>query len=119
MRVEIDLPNTTPEGEIIRQGMFGRVTISLDKMTKQLSIPSACQAGKSKARKGTVFVVRGGVAKLVKVRFGMDNGSRIEVLDGLKKTDLVIYEPPTGLTDGIEVQATPFDETELKLDSPQ
>ncbi|MBI1832522.1 MAG: efflux RND transporter periplasmic adaptor subunit [Planctomycetes bacterium] len=116
MHVEIDLPN---KDGIIRQGMFGKVTIFLDKMTKQLSVPSSCLAGKSKARKGAVFVVRDGKAYLTKVRFGMDNGSRVEVLPGglkeigLKETDRVILAPPAGLADGMEVQATVYEEPEL------
>jgi HlyD family secretion protein len=113
MHVEIDLPN--PDGKI-RQGMFGKVTIILDKMTKQLSIPSSCLAGKAQSRKGTVFVERDGKAYLKKVTLGMDNGARVEVLQGLKTTDRVILSP-AGLTDGIVVQATLYDETELKADN--
>lgn len=113
MHVEIDLPN--PQG-VIRQGMFGKVTMVLDKMTDKLSLPSACLSGKALARRGAVFVVRDGKAYLTKVRFGMDNGTRIEVLQGLKTTDAVILSPPAGLTDGIEVQATPYNEPELKAE---
>lgn len=113
MHVEIDLPNK--EGKI-RQGMFGKVTIILDKMSKQLSIPSSCLAGKAQSRKGTVFVERDGKAYLKKVTLGMDNGARVEVLQGLKDTDRVILSP-AGLTDGIVVQATLYDETEVKADN--
>ena len=113
MHVEIDLPN--PKGEI-RQGMFGKVTIILDKMTTQLSIPSSCLAGRSHLRKGTVFVERDGKAYLKKVTLGMDNGARVEVLQGLKPADRVILSP-AGLTDGMVVQATLYDETEVKADN--
>lgn len=112
MHVEIDLPN---KDGTIRQGMFGKVTIFLDKMSKQLSVPSSCLAGKSKARKGAVFVVRDGKAFLTKVRFGMDNGSRVEVF-GLQDTDRVILAPPAGLADGMEVQSALYEEPELNLD---
>jgi HlyD family secretion protein len=113
MHVEIDLPN--PKGEI-RQGMFGKVTIILDKMTDKLSVPSSCLAGRSHLRKGTVFVERDGKAYLKKVTLGMDNGARVEVLQGLKPTDRVILSP-AGLTDGMVVQATLYDETEVKADN--
>ena len=39
MRVEIDLDN--PDG-ILRDGMFGRATILLEKVVKNLTIPSSC-----------------------------------------------------------------------------
>ena len=113
MPIEIDLPN--PQGKI-RQGMFGKVTIILDKATDQLSIPSSCLVGKSKTREGTVFVESDGKVHRAKVKLGMDNGERVEVLHGLKKSDRIILSPPTGLTDGLEVQAILLEETELKGD---
>ncbi len=124
MPVEIDLPNPDKK---IRQGMFGKVTIVLDKATDQLSIPSSCLAGKSKTREGSVFIERDGKSYRVKVKLGSDNGVRVEVLEPakgetrfvkLKPTDRVILAPPRGLTDGIEVQATLIDETEPKEDTP-
>ncbi|MBI3821203.1 MAG: efflux RND transporter periplasmic adaptor subunit, partial [Planctomycetes bacterium] len=125
MRVEIDLSQekiakqlgiANAQG-VIRQGMFGKVEMVLDKMTNKLSVPSSCQASKVLARKGGVFVVTDdGKVHLKKVRFGMDNGTRVEVLDGLKKTDKVVMTP-AGLLDGAEVQATQYEEPELRADS--
>ncbi len=107
MPVEIDLPN--PAGKIL-QGMFGRVTIVLDKASNQLSIPSNCLVGKAGNGKGTVYVVRKGKAHLVPVHLGNDNGVRVEILQGLTTEDQVIQQPRSILTEGSEVETSPGDE---------
>src|SRR5262249_20141029 len=71
MRVEIDLDN--PKGKI-HQGMYGRVSILLDKCANLLSVPSSSLVGKSDGGKGTVFVVRDGRLHRVPVVIGVDNG---------------------------------------------
>src|SRR5262249_49617623 len=69
MHVEIDLPN--PPGMnrkgMIRHGMYGRVTIILEKV-EMLSLPSSCLVGKSQDSKGYVYVVRDGRARQVPVQ---------------------------------------------------
>lgn len=121
MPIEIDLPD--PDKKIrqgmkeIRHGMFGKVTIVLDKATEHWSVPSHCLAGKSKSREGTVFVEKEGKAYRRKVKLGIDNGVRVEVLHGLDGNDRVIQSPPRGLTDGLEVQATLVDDSEPKDDA--
>lgn len=110
MPVEIDLPN--PKGRI-RQGMFGRVTIILDKAIDQLSIPSSCLVGKAENAGGTVFVVRAGKVFRAKVRLGMDSGTRVEVLKGLNIDDEVVVQPPMGLADGQDVNAIRIEEPAL------
>ncbi len=104
MRVEIDLPN--PQGRI-RQGMYGKVTILLDKEKDKLSIPALCRAhGKSH----DVFVVRDGKAHLTRVVLGLESSERVMVLQGLEKEDKVILNPPSSLRDGAEVQSADWDE---------
>jgi multidrug efflux pump subunit AcrA (membrane-fusion protein) len=108
MHVEIDLPN--PTGKIC-QGMYGRVTIVLDKATDQLSIPSSCLVGKTDDGQGSVYVVRNGRATLVPVRIGADNGLRVALLQGLTVADEVIGHPGTAVSDGVEVISTLADES--------
>ena len=100
MRVEIDLPNPTGR---IRKGMYGRVTIILEKGAEGLSIPSAALVGKVHDGKAAVYVVRAGKAALTSVRVGNDTGLRMEITAGLRTDDDVILHPPSGLTDGAEV----------------
>jgi HlyD family secretion protein len=110
MPVEIDLEN---KDGLIRQGMFGKVTIILDPALKQISIPSACLVGNSVNGAGTVFVLIDGKLVRRSIRIGMDNHKRVEVLSGLKTTDEVVFHPPTSLTEASEVLATLVDETKL------
>lgn len=103
MRVEIDLPN--PQGRI-RQGMYGKVTIILDKEKDKLSIPAGCLAQKS----NEVFVVRDGKAFLHRVGLGLVGNERVMILQGLTPDDRVILNPPRSLREGDEVIAEDYDE---------
>lgn len=112
MPIEIDLDN---EDGLIRQGMFGKVTIILDPALKKLSIPAACLVGNTTHGVGTVFVHRDGKLIRVPIRIGMDNHKRVEVLgDDLKESDEIVFNPPSSLTEASEVHATLINE--LKLD---
>jgi len=98
MQVEIDLPNPTGK---IRNGMYGRATIILDH-SDLLAVPSSCLAGKAQDGKGTVFVVRNGVAHKVPVEYGQDNGLVVAIRKGLTEQDQVVLHPGN-LTDGMAV----------------
>jgi RND family efflux transporter MFP subunit len=103
MRVEIDLPNPTGK---IANGMYGKVTITLDQATNQLSIPSACLVGKAQGGAGSVYVIRGQKAHLVRVHLGPDNGVRVAVTEGLSAEDEVIVQPGNSLLEGTPVAAS-------------
>ena len=105
MRVEIDIPNakTDPSKGLIRQGMYGLVTITLKKIENAISIPAACLAGKAEGGKASVYVVRDGKARLVSIQTGMDNGIVVEVLKGLEPDDNVVINPNGDLDDGVAV----------------
>jgi HlyD family secretion protein len=107
MRTEIDLNN--PDGRI-RQGMYGKVTIILEKSAKLLSVPSSALAGKARNGKGELYVVRDGRLRKVAVRLGADNGLRVAVLSGIRADDEVVSHPSDALQDGMEVTATLTDE---------
>jgi HlyD family secretion protein len=108
MQVEIDLPN--PNGQI-RQGMYGKVTMVLDKAATQLSLPSICLVGRSPRGGGSVYVVRDGKARLTPVRVGTDNGLRVAVLEGLHVSDEVILRPGSDLVDGAPIRIAPPEAT--------
>ena len=111
MRVEIDLPNPNNR---IRQGMFGKVTILLDKAMDKMSLPTECLVGKATNGRGSVYVVREGKVHRAKIEVGMDNGLRVEILRGLALHDHVIFQPSSLLSEELEVQTTLLDENELK-----
>ena len=102
MRVEIDLDN--PDG-ILRDGMFGRATIILEKLSSTLNIPSSCFIRRNGKGEGQVQVIRDGKVHRVKVHVGMDDGLRSEIIDGLKAEDQVVLQPDDSVADGTPVQA--------------
>lgn len=95
MRVEIDLPN--PTGKICN-GMYGKVEIVLER-SGFLAVPSSCLVGKAQDKKGQVYVVREGQARLTPVVIGPDNGLEIAILSGLSVSDQVILRPGGGMAD--------------------
>jgi RND family efflux transporter MFP subunit len=96
MRAEIDLPN--PKNRL-RDGMFCRVTISLDAAAKGLKVPSSSVFIDRQTKKSTVFVVSDGRARRKFVEVGQDDGKMVEIVTGLSAHDLVVVRPVGGLTD--------------------
>ena len=101
MRVEIDLPN--PDG-VLRDGMFGRADILLEKIIKNLTVPSSCLIDRNGKGEGAVLVVRDGKVHRVAVRVGMDTGLRAEIVNGLAEDDQVILQPDASIAEGTKVQ---------------
>jgi HlyD family secretion protein len=101
MRVEIDLDNT--DG-ILRDGMFGRADILLEKVVKNLTVPSSCLIDRDGKGDGAVMVVIGGKIKRANVKVGMDTGIRAEIVHGLGENDQVIVQPDPSMADGTPVQ---------------
>jgi RND family efflux transporter MFP subunit len=101
MRTEIHVKNV---GEKIKRGMFGRVTLTLHRGTPgALRIPSAALVGKASDGKGSVRIVRDGKAVIVAVQYGSDNGSDVEVVSGLNRTDKVIVRSSGPIENGTSV----------------
>ncbi|HLJ12753.1 MAG TPA: efflux RND transporter periplasmic adaptor subunit [Planctomycetaceae bacterium] len=101
MRTEIDLKNDENE---LRDGMFGRVTISLKKSTRGLTLPSSCVLGNDEGTESWVFVVRDGKALRKSVETGFDNGVRVEIRSGISAEESVIERPGADLADGTPVE---------------
>jgi RND family efflux transporter MFP subunit len=98
MPIEIDMPN--PTGKIY-SGMYGNVTITLQKSANVLALPFSSVVNiKDNKTKGQVYVVRGGRAWLTGVTIVGEHGNEFGVI-GLKETDQVIANPgilPDGAT---------------------
>jgi len=101
MRVEIDLPN--PDG-VLRDGMFGRALILLEKLIKNLTVPSSCLIDRNGKGEGAVLTVKDGKVHRVSVHVGMDTGLRAEIIDGLADHDQVILQPDASIAEGTPVQ---------------
>jgi membrane fusion protein (multidrug efflux system) len=101
MLAEVDLEN--PKGEL-RPGMFATVRIGVEKHTDALLIPvDALVVEKSGA---AVFIVAGGAAKRIPVKIGFNDGSSVEILDGLPVNEPVILVGKLALASGQPVKAT-------------
>jgi RND family efflux transporter MFP subunit len=98
MRVEIDMDN--PNGKLC-QGMYGKVTITLEKSANVLALPSSCVFNRTD-NKGQVYVVRDRHAALTTVTVIGESGYNVGVV-GLKATDQVITNPQVVPVSGVEV----------------
>jgi RND family efflux transporter MFP subunit len=101
MRVEVDLPN--PQ-HILRDGMFGRGEIILEKDTPNLTIPSSCILDRNTQGKGDVQVVKDGKIYKQRVQIGKDDGVRAEIISGLAADVQVVLRPDESIADGTKVQ---------------
>jgi RND family efflux transporter MFP subunit len=102
MRAEIDLPNP---GRVLRDGMFVRASILLERIVQNLTVPSSCLIERNGKGEGAVLLVKDGAVHRVDVRAGMDNGLRTEIVSGLSEGDQVILQPDASIAEGTKVQA--------------
>lgn len=103
MRCEIDLPNPTGR---LRDGMYGNVTILLEKAPDVLTVPSGALHQADAHGQGKLYVVQGGKAVEKTVRVGRDDGMVAEVPEGLGPDDRVVISYSGALADGDPVVAT-------------
>jgi RND family efflux transporter MFP subunit len=101
MRAEVDLPN--PD-HILRDGMWGRGEILLEKGTKNLVLPSSCLTERNGQGDGTVLVVVDGKVHRRRVHVGRDDGVQIEILSGLDPNAQVVIQPDTSMSEGTSVR---------------
>ncbi len=101
MRAEIDIPN--PKNRL-RDGMFCRVTISLDSSAKGLRVPSSSVFIDRQTKKSAVYVVVDGKARRRTVEIGQDDGRMTEIVSGISATDLVVQRPSGELGDNVPVE---------------
>jgi RND family efflux transporter MFP subunit len=101
MQVEIDVPNKFNGKELLRDGMYGKVTIHLEQPLKTaVTLPANCIVHDELTGKTSVYVVRDNKAVLVPVKLGQDNAKDVEVVSGLKVDDQVVYEHSGALVNG-------------------
>jgi membrane fusion protein, multidrug efflux system len=101
LNVEVDVPN--PTGELLA-GMFAEVTIAVAVSHRVVRVPSSAVI--TDARGVHVATVDGaGQVHLVAVQRGLDNGSEIELVNGLDGGEQVLVNPGGDVTDGMRVQA--------------
>lgn len=91
--VKLDLP----QGEALRSGMFGSVVIPTGEDVA-LSIPQRAVVERGQIE--TVFLAKGGTARMRIVRTGRERDGSIEIVSGLSPGEKVVVSHPERLVDG-------------------
>ena len=84
-------------------GMFCHVRLVLERSAAALVLPGS--AVRADAEGPFVFVVEEGVVRARRVELGIDDGLRVEVLEGLAGGEQVVNGNVGGLRDGERVRA--------------
>lgn len=101
MRTEVDLEN---DKNLLRDGMYGKVTVILDRASDGMTVPSSALIGESENGKGHLYVIRQGKAHKIEVVIGADNGIETEIVSGLRADDEVVVHTLKGaLANGVAV----------------
>ena len=85
-------------------GMFGRFLIAYENHTNALVLPTAALIDEDD--ESAVYVVNNGSVVRRLVETGIRSGDRIEILDGLSETDVVVVVGHSNLRDGSKVLAS-------------
>jgi membrane fusion protein (multidrug efflux system) len=92
-----------PAGVGVAPGMFGRIRLTLETFSDAVAVPvqavTAMPSGKRVA-----FVVADGRAAERTVRVGIEDGGRLQILDGLQPGEQVVVTGQEKLKDGAEVR---------------
>jgi RND family efflux transporter MFP subunit len=94
---EIDLPNV--DGRL-RPGQYGSVEIHLETRENVLTVPSPAILARDADGMSTCLRAVSGRAVRTRIKLGLDDGRRVEVLEGLKEGDIVIANPDVRMPDG-------------------
>jgi RND family efflux transporter MFP subunit len=97
--VEISIQNQ--DKNPLKAGTYVDVTFNRKSQTPTLQIPREALVGSIKDAK--VYVVNKDVAVLRPITVGADNGSKLEVLEGLKEGEVIVTTGQINLTDSSEV----------------
>ncbi len=95
-RVEVLIDNP---GLLLRPGTFGDVVLDVSTREDVLVLPQ-----KAIIDYKYVFVAEGGTARRQEVRIGLQNADFVEIVDGLKAGDVVIVEGNYGLENGSRIE---------------
>lgn len=100
LRAEIELPNT--EGKL-KPGLFAHALITVAEREKCLVLPVSAIA--MDAGKSYCLAIQGGVIVKLPVALGLRAGNDVEILQGVKPTDLIIPKNLTNYTVGQPAEA--------------
>lgn len=106
IRIKAEIPNAD---SLLKPGMFGNMSITLEERDASLLIPESC----IQMQESNTMVVRvnaEGRAELIPVKTGARSKGRVEILSGLTDGDLVVVEGWQKMGPGSPVLAAPESE---------
>src|SRR5262249_36189615 len=101
VRAEIDTDN--PGGRLF-PGMYGHATVILEDKPQVLTLPSASLGTDDKGY--FVYRVVGGKVQKQAVQIGLNNGTKVEIIEGVNENDRVVLKGKDSLRDGQPVKAS-------------
>lgn len=96
---EVHLPN--PDGKL-RPGMYGRARIQVGLHKQSLVVPES--AVQLSGGQRFLFVIDGGKAQRRAVTIGIDGGTVLEIVSGLKPDEQIVVAGSDALSDGSPVR---------------
>jgi len=97
--MEIEVPNP---GYRLKPGMYARVSLLVDRQRDALTVPRSAIVDAQEKR--GVFVIDQQVARFRQVRTGLQDGDRVQVLDGVSEGQRVVTTGALAIKDGDRVQ---------------
>ena len=98
--LEIEVPNP---GYRLKPGMYARVRLTVDRRPNALTVPRNAVVD-SEGKRGVFLVDDGNVARFNIVRTGLQDGEKVEILEGLNDGQRVITTGAIALRNGERVQ---------------
>jgi RND family efflux transporter MFP subunit len=98
--VEADLPNADL---VLRPGMYASIKVGVEHHTGVLLVPAAALVREKAA--GFVFLLADGKANRVPVKYGFNDGTNVEIVEGIAESARVIIPSKTALVSGQTVTA--------------
>jgi RND family efflux transporter MFP subunit len=98
IEVRIDNPN----GALL-SGMYGMASIPIERAKQAVVVPREAVTNRNGQR--IVLRIDGDVVKSAIVKEGLNDGTHVQILDGLKAGDLVVADARRDVADGVKVRA--------------
>ena len=99
--VPVEAELTAPHN--LMPGMFARISLPVQTAREAVLIPASALLSTSGDQEA-VFVVQEGKAERREIRIGLEQGSRVQVLEGLKPGEKVVVAGMNSITDGTAVR---------------
>ena len=90
------------ESQILEPMTYNHITLQAERGHNCLAVPLRAMAT---SENNLVFVLNNGVVERREIKTGVNDGTDIEVISGLKEGEVVVLESFEGLTDGTKVDA--------------